>query len=1770
MRHHLIGLLFFILCVAGTHVRATHIVGAELIYNCVNSQTNTYNLELILYRDCENGQADYDASIQIFIFDSVGNFVQVATSLVPNNTPQLIPNGLSACVASPPNICVEEGVYRTTVTLPPITGGYNIAWARCCRNQAITNLFNPLGQGITFLARIPGTGVAQCNSMPQFDQVPPIFLCVDQQFTFDHSATDPDGDSLVYALTNPYTGLNTQGLGAGNPMQGGNPPTVTQFNNPMGPPPYSTVSFQTGYSFTDPFGSNDFTIDPLTGFISVTPNQTGIFVFSISVFEYRNGAFISENRRDFQITVIQCLTQGQPPAINHDLTGLNTNGDTIIVGGGVPFCYDLTLQDPITSDVVNAFPVSAVFGTGAFFPPAATFTFTQPTTNTIQGQVCWEPSCDYSGQTIPIIVGGRDLGDCQNFSDVFDTVWVRILDPVNTPPVITPDYTGLNVSGDTIIVDAEDQLCYDITVNDPDIQDSLFAAGITALFTSGNATFTQTGTNPITGQVCWTPGCDDEGQTFPMVIQASDFAPCKNGTNVQTTIFVRVEAPDNDPPQLSSDLTGNVFSDDTVFVLVEDPFCFDYTSTDPNTGDTLSFTPISSIFTDPGGPTVTSNGVNPLSGQICWTPSCDFENQVVELIFQVEDQGQCSNLGLAFDTVYISVQSVPNDPPVITSDLTGSGTFNGDTIVVDALDGFCYTFTATDVNGGDVLTAFAQSPIFNQPDGPSFTSSGSNPVTGQICWTPSCDFVGQVVELVIGTNDDASCSAQGDDFDTVYVQINLPPNDPPTATTDLTGLTTDGDTIFVGAEEPFCYTVTFDDINLQDTLSGFTVSPEFSGPDSATFIVTGVNPLTAQICWTPDCDNEGQVIPLIVGARDNGDCNNIKEVLDTVYIKVSDPQTVAPIVDHDLSGVPNVVNDTIILEIGEGACYSFYIADQTTDGGVDFEFEFENQFGLNLPITAFNIIERNDSILGEVCFDADCSNGGTTYRSIVTGLDEEVCPPFKTSSDTIFIKVNTDFRSFAGQDTFFCEGTGGVQLNVTPIGGAAPYFYQWFCDDPSGCGFSPNGNQVNPTVNPTDTTIYSVQVTDNNGCTSEIDNIQVNVNKLPIVDAGPDTFRCAGAPGIRLQGNVINPLQAPGPYTYSWDPDVSLNDPTTVDPFATPDTTTIYTLIVGSSNGCSSFTTTVNPLSTITVEVRPRPDVEAGPDIDLCLGDTANLSGFATGAGPGYDYFWTPATGLNDSSDQQTAVSPSATTTYFFISRSNGCRSVADSVTVTVHTVPTVLPSSVYDICALDSVELKAIAGGDLQTDEFSYQWSPAVGLDNPTSATPMASPDTTTNYTIVATSRFGCGSKDVVVPVQVRPTPTIELANDTTICEGDTIALVNNFRVLGDNPTQPTFFTWTPIQNLSSPLVREPLAYPDENTLYIVETRIGACASVDSIFIDVTPAVVLTVEADTTRSCSADSVQLFAVGPDPLNATYQWFPTEGLSDPTIPNPMASPDTTTTYAVRVTQVGCDANEGIEIDVIPSPVVDFFHTVSVGCPDVTVSFVENTENALFYIWDLGDGTPVTNVPNPTRTYSDPGVYTVSLTAVGEAGCETVVSRPIVEVFAPGQASFVTDPDRETPLILPGAEVNFSNTSTGAVEYYWEFGDGGVSTAENPKHTYQSPGNYLVKLITRDAGGCIDEYTYGPITVIEPDVDIPNVFTPNGDGYNDAFRVTYNGESTFRMDIVDRWGRTLAEGITNPTTGWDGRTAEGDEASAGVYYYVIYIGDRLYKGDLTLLR
>ena len=455
----IISVLAVIVIYFGTvlQLKATHIVGAELYYECINPGINEYRLTLKMYRDCFSGQAPFDNPVILFVFSAAtGQVVQNINIPIPPMTPRIQPENLDACVANTPEICVEEGVYSTIVRLPPLVGGYDLAWARCCRNAAIDNLAVPLGEGITFLAHVPDPGLATCNTMPKFNKTPPIFLCANESFFFDHSAFDPDGDSLSYALTNPYTGINNQGLGVGNPNQGGPPPVTDPFNNPMGPPPYRNVAFAPGFRFNDPFGSGNFNIDPGTGFISVTPNRPGIFVFSISVFEWRNGKRLSENRRDFQIHVLNCRPQGVPPEITHDLSTVPHSNDTIYVDANVPFCYDISVTDINPMDALEAYTVSASFGRGTFIPPAAVLTWSG--TNPIQGQVCWQPSCAYDGQVIPLIIGAKDVGDCPNISDVFDTIYVNITAPINTPPEIIPDYADLTFDNDTIVVTAMDCL----------------------------------------------------------------------------------------------------------------------------------------------------------------------------------------------------------------------------------------------------------------------------------------------------------------------------------------------------------------------------------------------------------------------------------------------------------------------------------------------------------------------------------------------------------------------------------------------------------------------------------------------------------------------------------------------------------------------------------------------------------------------------------------------------------------------------------------------------------------------------------------------------------------------------------------------------------------------------------------------------------------------------------------------------------------------------------------------------------------------------------------------------------------------------------------------------------------------------------------------------------------------------------------------------------------------------------------------------------------
>lgn len=1758
----MIWMLLLFSSIFGRDVYATHIVGAELLYECTDSLTNEYEITLKLYRDCINGQAPYDPNITLFIFNAGnGTIFQTVNVPVPPSTPQIQPTTWDACLAMVPNICVEEGIYTTTLTLPPSANGYYLGWSRCCRNVAIDNLLVPLQEGITFLARVPASVEAECNSMPTFDQTPPIFLCSNQPWNFDHSATDPDGDSLVYAIVNPYTGTNNTGQGTGNPQAGGNPPTVDPFTNLMGPPPYNTVAYAPGYSFSDPFGSGNFNIDPQTGFISVTPNAPGIYVFAISVFEYRNGVLLSENRRDFQIHILQCLPQGTPPTITHDLSGNTFIGDTIFVSAGEPFCYSVTVLDSVPGDVLTAYPVSSSFGLGNFFPPPAAFNWTGP--NPIQGQVCWTPACAYDGQLVPMIVGAFDVGDCQNVGNVFDTVYIKITIPPNQPPVITPDLSGLTANGDTIFIQALDSFCFPFTVTDVNPADTLNAFGVGPLFGLQNGpSLTYSGTNPLSGQVCWTPDCSFEGQTLLLTIGAEDLSLCNNALPSVKDLFVKILPPPNPPPVISTDLSGNIFSNDTIFVQALNNLCFTFTAVDPDAGSALTFTPISPVFTDPSGPTITTNGSNPLTGDICWTPDCDYVNQVIPFIIGVEDPGVCLNVGKAQDTVYVSVSPPSNGGPAIVSNLLGNS-FSNDTIFVFANDQLCYNFTANDPDG-DPITVTPLGPVFTGPNPPVVSTTGTNPVTGTVCWTPGCDRIGTVIPLVLSVQDQAACNVSASVTDTVFIQVALRPNAPPTVSTLFNSLTVSNDTVFVDATDTLCFNVNFSDINGTDILTPFTVSPIFNDPNGPSFSFIGVNPVLAEICWTPGCDFEGQTIELIVGAEDNGDCNNQKQVLDTVYVKVSDPLTAAPDVGHDLSGL-NTAGDTVYIEIGDAICYDFYIADNTTGNGVTYTAEFQDLFGGILNLTTLDVEFRNDSILGEVCFASDCSNGGTVYRSIITGIDKETCPPFQETKDTVWIKVNTSFMSFAGKDTSFCAGTGGVQIQALPIGGTAPYYYQWWCDNPGQCGLS-SPAVANPTVNPTDTTTYFVQITDKNGCTSEIDGIQVNVKRLPIADAGPDEEICEGGLGTELHCTILNPIEAPGPYTYQWIPSAGLSDPSLVNPYANPDTTTIYTVVVGSANGCTSDNTTLDTLSTVTIFVKERPEVEAGPDMDLCLGDTAMLLGFASEAGPDYTYVWTPSTGLSDSSNKAPAVSPPRTTTYFLVARSNGCPSTADSVTVYVRTLPTSDPGIAYEICAGDTISFGGVAGGD-STATYSFQWLPAAGLSASNVSKPLAFPTQTTTYELTATSSYGCEGVISDVTVSVNPTPIADAGPDTTICRGSSIQLQGSHTMLGGSPQGPVFYEWTNDDALSGKFIPNPLATPFQTIAYELRVFSGACSTKDTVMVSVVSAVDVSVTADTMRFCSGDSVRLVATGGQG-NASFTWSPTTGLDNPYASSPLAAPLQSQVYTVMVEELGCTGTDSILLEVYPTPQAEFHSSLSEGCEDLQVAFFHQSPQALSYVWEFGDGSPISNEPSPLHLFTDPGVFSVSLTVTGAGGCTSVSESQLIVVFETLNANFSSTPDPTVPLFIPMAELQFYSLEPEANSWFWDFGDGGSSSGESPRYTFREAGTYPVTLTVTDETGCVSDTTI-IYQVLDPDLQVPNVFTPNGDGIQDLYLIRYQGSEPFQLQIYDRWGRPMFS-TSQPDQGWNGQHPDGGQASEGVYFYALNIGGRSYTGNLTLIR
>lgn len=270
---------------------ASHIVGGEITYVCLG--TNRYQITVSIFRDCLGGIAGAigeDDPAKLSIFTTNGTKV-IEDSIYASVTGGTVipPNFKNDCVNNPPNTCLNRIVFQRTYTLNNSTTGYKVVYQRCCRNASILNIINPSNTGATYSCIIPPASAAPCNNSAVFRNFPPQIICINNPLVYDHSAIDPDGDSLSYEFCQGYDG------GADN-----NPkPTPIFYADPL--------VYRSPYTAVRPMGGNPLIkIDPNTGWITGSPNLQGRFVVTVCCHEWRNGVMINTVTREFQFVVTNC------------------------------------------------------------------------------------------------------------------------------------------------------------------------------------------------------------------------------------------------------------------------------------------------------------------------------------------------------------------------------------------------------------------------------------------------------------------------------------------------------------------------------------------------------------------------------------------------------------------------------------------------------------------------------------------------------------------------------------------------------------------------------------------------------------------------------------------------------------------------------------------------------------------------------------------------------------------------------------------------------------------------------------------------------------------------------------------------------------------------------------------------------------------------------------------------------------------------------------------------------------------------------------------------------------------------------------------------------------------------------------------------------------------------------------------------------------------------------------------------------------------------
>ena len=469
-----------------------------------------------------------------------------------------------------------------------------------------------------------------------------------------------------------------------------------------------------------------------------------------------------------------------------------------------------------------------------------------------------------------------------------------------------------------------------------------------------------------------------------------------------------------------------------------------------------------------------------------------------------------------------------------------------------------------------------------------------------------------------------------------------------------------------------------------------------------------------------------------------------------------------------------------------------------------------------------------------------------------------------TSSDTIGVTIYPDFSVDLGPDSIYCATSEVTLASSFTYSSSAVYLW--------------STGATSPSIVATTSGTYWLQVSQ--GACTRTDAVTVSITPPYSVNLGDDTLICH-ASNVTLQSSYSYTGAA-----YQWSTGAST-------PAITISSTGNYWLrvLIG---GCMM-------VDTVNINIVHDSLVILTNDTAICKGTFIQVLANSYNFGNTYTYQWLPTAGIAASTSLNPIIAPDTSAMYVLQANIAGCPPVEDSVYIEVQPVPEVSLGGARQMCQYDTIHLVP----SVQPSWFSgyiYNWTPATYLDHNNTPEVVFTAGITSNLYLTVTTSAGCTGEDSA-QIIVHPGNFALAGNDAALCPHDSVEL---------SVTAPagTSYHWSPSYYLSDSSSGNPWVKPITSTVYTI-TATSSFGCLDTVHIGVTvypSAVIYLPDSVTVYPGEAYPIHLQS------NCTgFSWFPPEGLDNPLVADPTATPASSTKYLVTgTTDFGCKVVDSISI------------------------------------------------------------------------------------------------------------------------------------------------------------------------------------------------------------------------------------------------------------------